>query len=507
MTLYENRDSTLSGAYWQYISSIFTVIAGALFYIFIIHVYSTQIVGVFALLSAIVVIFNAIFTLGLQTGVQHFISYHLGRREESAIKALVRKVLLIELALASASFATVWVLSPILATLFFHTFLYVNYLKLIDVQLFLTIFSNVLLYILLGLQSFKANSIMTIISWGVGYGLIIPLYLLNRDPIRILYAWIAGYALSTFILYYLIRKRMSKVNRNSEKGEMKSVFIYSIPIFLSSLIGTGAVYVDRFTVSFFLSLSELGIYNFSLLIVGALGILTVPFSSVLLSKLSEFYGNDDIGNFKIYTEKAAEIIVAFYTPIALLVAALSQSILLFLANRNYLLGTFPITTILLVSSLTVSVNIYIVTLQAIRKTRVFIISSALALLSNFSLSVLLIPRLGIEGAAIGYASLNIVSFLIVLYFSIKYGTFSFDKVKMAKIYSSGFLMFFLMFIIQDRLGFSILKLFTYLVTGIGVYLFLIRVMGVFTESDIDTFLVLIPKRFHRARSFFRSLFV
>ena len=110
MTLYENRDSTLSGAYWQYISSIFTVIAGALFYIFIIHVYSTQIVGVFALLSAIVVIFNAIFTLGLQTGVQHFISYHLGRREESAIRALVRKVLLIELALASASFATVWVL-------------------------------------------------------------------------------------------------------------------------------------------------------------------------------------------------------------------------------------------------------------------------------------------------------------------------------------------------------------------------------------------------------------
>ena len=260
-------------------------------------------------------------------------------------------------------------------------------------------------------------------------------------------------------------------------------------------------------VSFFLSLSELGIYNFSLLIVSALGILTVPFSSVLLSKLSEFYGKDDFGSFKIYTEKAVEIIVAFYTPIALLVAALSQSILLFLANRNYLLGTFPITTILLVSSITVSVNIYIVTLQAIRKTRVFIISSAFALLSNFSLSVLLIPRLGIEGAAIGYASLNIVSFLIVLYFSIKYGTFSFDKVKMAKIYSSGFLMFFLMFIIQDRLGFSILKLFTYLVTGIGVYLFLIRVMGVFTESDIDTFLVLIPERFHRARSFFRSLFV
>ena len=47
MTLFEDRDSVISGASWQYISSILLVVVGGLFYIFIIHSYSSQVVGVF----------------------------------------------------------------------------------------------------------------------------------------------------------------------------------------------------------------------------------------------------------------------------------------------------------------------------------------------------------------------------------------------------------------------------------------------------------------------------
>jgi len=63
-------------------------------------------------------------------------------------------------------------------------------------------------------------------------------------------------------------------------------------------------------------------------------------------------------------------LTAIYIPVALLVASLSTSILLFLANINYIPGAVPMIIILTVSSLTVSVNIFAVTLQAIRKTRI-----------------------------------------------------------------------------------------------------------------------------------------
>ena len=45
---------------------------------------------------------------------------------------------------------------------------------------------------------------------------------------------------------------------------VRTIIDYSLPLFISSLMGYGATYVDRFTVSFFLNLSEMGIYNFSL---------------------------------------------------------------------------------------------------------------------------------------------------------------------------------------------------------------------------------------------------
>jgi len=90
MTLYEGRDTTIRGAYWQHLSPLTLVVVGGLFYIFIIHFYNTEIVGVFSLLSAIAFLFSTVFSLGLQQEVQHFISYHLGRGD-GMIRALVRK--------------------------------------------------------------------------------------------------------------------------------------------------------------------------------------------------------------------------------------------------------------------------------------------------------------------------------------------------------------------------------------------------------------------------------
>ena len=508
MTLYESRDTTIKGAYWQYISSVLLVIVGGLFYIFIIHFYSTEIVGVFSLLSAIAYLFSTAFNLGLQQGIQHFISYHLGRGEDEKIRGLVRRFTVVGLLLSSAAFISLWLLSPALSLIFFHTYAFLDYLKLIDVELFSMIMVNILLYMLLGLQSFRLNGIMNIINFSVGYGLIIPLILLNDNPIRIIYSWIIGYYLTMFLLFVTIHRRLGKSSRDDrEKVEIGPVFAYSIPIFISNLVGYGATYVDRFIVSFLVNLSELGIYNFALLITNALGILTLPFTSILLSRLSEFYGRNDSESFRLYSLKGSEVLTAIYMPVALLVAALSPSIILFLAKESYIAGSVPITIILIVSSLTVSVNIFAVTLQAIRKTRLFIISSSLGLLVNFVISIILIPRFGIDGAAVGYASTSIVSFLAILYYSRKHGTFILERMRMLKIFISGFLMFFLMIVVQDRLGYSILKLFVYLVTGLAVYLFFIRVFNTFDERDIDLFLGMVPDNYARIKRFIRSLFV
>lgn len=212
-------------------------------------------------------------------------------------------------------------------------------------------------------------------------------------------------------------------------------------------------------------------------------------------------------SFHLYSSKGVEVLSAVYMPIALLAAALSPSVLLFLANNEYLPGYVPMIIILVASAVTVSGNVFAVSLQAIRKTKIFLLSSSLALLSNFVLSILLIPHFGINGAAVGYASTSVVGFIVVYYFSKKYGVFVFEKMKMAKVFLSSFLMFFLMVFIQERVGFSITRLFIFIATGLAFYLFLIRVLAVFSEEDMDLFLGMIPGNFKKLKRFFKSLFV
>lgn len=508
MTLYDNRDSTLSGAYWQYISSITFVFVGGIFYIFLIHFYNIQIVGVFSLLSAIIYLFSTVFSLGLQQGVQHFISFHLGRGDDEVVRSYIKKFIPVAFGLSFLAFAALWLLSPLLGFLFFHTNSYIEYLRLIDIELLFVIINSILLAMLLGLQNFRLNGLLNVLNLAVGYGLIIPFIIMNSDPIRIIYAWITGYFLTTIFSFYYVQRRMRSPKMQKSAGvRMIPVLSYSFPIFISGLISYGAAYVDRFIVSYLLNLSELGVYNFALLIVNAMSILTGPFGVILLSRLSAFYGKNDMENFKLYSLKSTEVIIAIYVPLALIVAALSPSILLFLANSNYTLGSLPIMIILISSTFTISTNIFSVTLQAIRKTRLFIISSSVALLVNFILSVLLIPRYGINGAAVGFASTGVGTFFVILYFARKYGTFVIEYEKILKIYASGFGVFFLMLAVQERLGYSILKLFIFIATGIAVYLFLIRVTEAFSEEDINLFLNMMPGNFVRLKRFFKSLFV
>lgn len=509
MGFYEAKDNAFVGLEWQYLSSIVAVLASLFLYVLIIRLFSTEIMGVFSLLSAILLLFNNIFTLGLGTGLQHFISFHIGKGEEGKIRAIIREFILIGIALSLSAFISLWLLSPIFSSLFFHTYAFLSYIRFLDVEMFAVIFNGFIFSILAGLQNFKLGAEVSIINTLIAYGLVLPFLLLNFKPVMILLAWIVGNYIITFILLATTYRILRRVPRDSkEKMRIVPIIIYSFPILISTLIGYGSTYVDRFIVSFFMDLSDLGVYNFSLLIIGTFAVLTLPIQLVLLSKLSELYGRDEMSNFRMYSAKAITLLSGLYVPVALIVAAISPSIILFLTGKQqYLPGAITIVIILIVTSLTISRSILATTLRAVRETKIFIMTTSVGLLANFILSIMLIPVYGIDGAAIGYASAFIFSFPIVYYYARKYETFYIEKVKMLKIYVSSFLDFFLLVFAQERMGYSILKFFIYLVVGFAVYLFLIRILDTLSEEDIDLFLGLLPPGHNWLRKFLSSLFL
>ncbi|MCL4479929.1 MAG: oligosaccharide flippase family protein, partial [Candidatus Thermoplasmatota archaeon] len=71
--------------------------------------------------------------------------------------------------------------------------------------------------------------------------------------------------------------------------EARTIFSYSLPVMLSGLVSFGSSNADKFIVAGLLSLSLLGIYNFSLLFGGALTLIVMPFTNVLLPKMSSLF--------------------------------------------------------------------------------------------------------------------------------------------------------------------------------------------------------------------------
>ena len=493
MEVLESGDEMGKSVIYQYLSSIVSVLSGFLFYIYIVRVFTTEVVGVVALLSAMMILFSTIFSVGLNFGVQHFISYYIGKNDPESLKGVIKEISIVLVLVSILAIVFMWFSSPAFAYLFFHTYRYLNIIRIMGFAVVANLGASVTGGMVLGLQKFRVNALITIAYIVVVYSAIIILLQFIVNPLVVVVGWTAGYSLGALLFSIHLTRRIRGIKSSAIAVSVRTIIDYSLPLFISSLLGYGATYVDRFVVSFFLNLSEMGIYNFSLLIVSALGILIGPFSTILLPKLSELYGRGDIENLRLYSSKAIELLLAFYVPVSLVVAAISPSILLFLANPSYLPGFIPITVITITNALFISSNILAVSLQAVRKTRIFLLSSSLALISNFIISILLIPRFGINGAAVGFSSIYIMGFAVTYYYSRKYETAYFDKGRIVKIMLSGAIMFSVVFALQMYYWYSPLKMIAYILLGFAIYVLLIRLLGTFSGEDIEMFMKLLPK--------------
>ena len=493
MEVLETGDEIGKSVIYQYLSAIVGVLSGFLFYIYIVRVFTTEVVGVVALLSAMMILFSTIFGVGLSFGVQHFISYYIGKNDPESLRSVVKGISIVLILVSVLAIVFMWFSSPAFAYLFFHTYRYLDVIRIMGFAVVANLGASVTGGMVLGLQKFRVNALITIAYTVVMYSAIVILLQFRVSPLVVVVGWTAGYSLGALLFSIHVIRRIREMKSGAKAVSVRTIIDYSLPLFISSLLGYGATYVDRFVVSFFLNLSEMGIYNFSLLIVSALGLLIGPFSTILLPKLSELYGRGDIENLRLYSSKAIELLMAFYVPVSLVVAAISPSILLFLTNPSYLPGFIPITVITIVNALFISSNILAVSLQAVRKTRIFLLSSSLALISNFIISILLIPRFGINGAAIGFSSIYIMGFTVTYYYSRKYETAYFEKGKIAKIMLSGAIMFSVVFALQMYYWYSPLKMIAYILLGFAIYVLLIRLLGTFSGEDIEMFMKLLPK--------------
>ena len=157
------------------------------------------------------------------------------------------------------------------------------------------------------------------------------------------------------------------------------------------------------------------------------------------------------------------------------------------------------------TSVFIGSTVLITGISSIRKTRIYVFSSSLSLISNLVLSVILIPVFGIVGAAISYSSMNAVNFFIVYYYAKKFQIVNYDKKRIIKIWMASLIMFALVFSFQSFILYSMINIFIFIFFGIIIYLFEIKGFKLINRDEINYVLSVIPKRFSLVRYVIRNL--
>lgn len=488
-------------ALYQYIAVLIQLLSGTIFYVIITRLFPTSDVGAIALFVAIVGLLTIVFTFGLGKAAQHFTSYHIGRQDLITANAVIRKILLIGIILSLSGFIFLYISSSGISIMFLHSSSYEPMVKLLSVVLLGNVLFGILNGSLLGMQKFRTSALISIVIWTSYYFGAVMLSIVLHDFKSILIGWIIGILSGVIIEAVIIFKETSINDSEISHTKADAIFAFSIPILFSSLVSFGATYVDRFVVAGLLSLSQLGIYNFALLISTSINFIVFPFANILLPKFSEWYGRGMYDTIKENFRVSSLLLSSAFVPAALGVAALSGVLIRALSGPNYMTSETPLDIISVASAIFVSQYILVQALAAAKRTRLFLLSGTVSFISNLGVSILLIPHYGIIGASIGFISVFATTFVLLDYYAKRYRVAQHDILGLSKLWTASIIMFLVLRLIVGFTGYNADLLPIYIISGLSIYLALFKSFRVFSKDDRSIIFSMFPERYSLPRKF------
>jgi|SRR5450759_2217007 len=204
---------------------------------------------------------------------------------------------------------------------------------------------------------------------------------------------------------------------------------------------------DRYLIAFFLGAAAVGYYSPAYALGGTLSMVAAPLVTLLLPILSKHYDNNNIADVRTILTYSLKYYEGIALPCVFAVSVLSKPLLLVLttqqiAANGYLVTPLVASGAVLIGTGTVVMRVLALTKKTAIVGTIWILSAVL----NFGLNLVLIPYLGLLGAALATFLTFLVAFVLITYYSLR--QFKFDlngRFIVKSICSSSIMALFLIF--------------------------------------------------------------
>jgi len=175
-------------------------------------------------------------------------------------------------------------------------------------------------------------------------------------------------------------------------------------------------YVDSLMIGYFMTDVDVGLYAVAIVFGQALQLPSLAIQMVTKPMIATYWGRGEIDNIENLVNNIMKLVAAFIIPVGFALAFLSHSIITLIFGADYTSATLPL-QILLIGSVCFGIitSVGSALSSTAYVTMIFKISG-ITMVTNIVLNLLLIPRLGITGAATATSTSFMIASLLNLYF-------------------------------------------------------------------------------------------
>ncbi|MEM2917029.1 MAG: flippase [Candidatus Bathyarchaeia archaeon] len=339
------------GATYIFIQGFSSALLGVIYIMFLTRFLpEVEEIGVFAILTFILFLAQALGTFALPSAATKYVSQYLaeGKREEA--KSIVARIMQITIITSLVSFFLLISFADALSKLLGAPSLVFQILSLASVFI---IFYTQAGGFLQGLQKMREYAIINFAFTVIQYGSTIVLVFFGFGLLSIVIGWVLGYATASVVSLAVTAKCLGLFGK---RYPLKPLAKFSFPLFISGILSFMSNWVDQLFILPFLGKEKLGIYNIVTRAYIVPNLISTSIIIALFPQLSELYAREGESALRDAFRVSTRYAIAVGFPLIAGLAVLAHPIMILFAGPAYAEGSVPL-VILCVASLFAAVGV------------------------------------------------------------------------------------------------------------------------------------------------------
>ena len=468
------------GASYLTIQTFVTIVAQVLAFAVLTRLITPTEVGILTILSLITALSQTLNGVPFSQAATKFIGALISDSREAA-SAVFYQSLRVTLLLSLPISAFVFVAAPAIASLLLGSVTQAGLFRALAIDIL--VYSGALpvaVGTMLGMKRFKEAATIGSTGLILRQCLIVVLIILMRNLVGLVIGWILSDlatvgAYAVFIIHVLGMPKKS--------FSFRKLISFSWPLSIGGVISYVYNWFDRALLIAFVPLASLGIYNACLTAFGVLGGINGSINSALLPVFSDI-SRSGLESCRRATWLASRYVSLVMVPLSFGLLATAKVALTTFVGQAYVGGSESLAILSFFFAIIAFGSVLGTMLVALSETRVLLWITAASVLLAFGSAYVLLPLMGITGAAIARGLSMVGSLSLTITALRRKNAASLDLTTLWKTLLAGGVMAAVLVVVQ--MGFySSFLLPAYVVLGGIVYLVTLRLLKAVREHDVE----------------------